>query len=93
MAIDPSSTPPGNEMNYWRRTRRLTVMLLLIWLALTFGVIFFARELSAIDFLGWPLSFYMAAQCTVLCYVVLLDIYVRRMRRLDRQALKDVDGE
>lgn len=93
MAIKPSSIPAESNTVYWQRTRRLTAALLMMWLALTFGVIFFARELSEISFLGWPLSFYMAAQGAVLCYVGLLDIYSRRMRRLDQQALKDVDGE
>lgn len=93
MAIESPSIPAKSDTVYWQRTRRLTAVLLTIWLALTFSVIFFARELSTLNFLGWPLSFYMAAQGAVLSYVVLLDVYGRRMRRLDRQALKDADGE
>lgn len=93
MAIESPSVPAKGNTVYWQRTRRLTAVLLIIWLALTFGVIFFARELSALNFLGWPLSFYMAAQGSVLFYVVLLDVYGRRMRRHDQQALKDVDGQ
>lgn len=93
MAIESPSIPAKGNAVYWQRTRRLTAVLLTIWLALTVGVIFFARELSALNFLGWPLSFYMAAQGSVLCYVLLLDVYGRRMQRLDQQALKEIDGE
>jgi len=60
---------------YWRHTRRLTTFLLFFWSILSFGVLFFARELSSITFFGWPLSFYMAAQGLTLSYVLILAIY------------------
>ncbi|MFZ6771243.1 DUF4212 domain-containing protein [Undibacterium sp. SXout7W] len=60
---------------YWRQTRRLTTLLLFFWAALSFGVLFFARELSSVTFFGWPFSFYMAAQGLTLSYVFILGIY------------------
>ena len=60
---------------YWRHTRRLTTFLLFFWAALSFGVLFFARELSGVTFFGWPFSFYMAAQGLTLSYVLILAIY------------------
>lgn len=75
---------------YWRRTRRLTLQLLLAWFLVTFGVIFFARELAGFTFFGWPFSFYMAAQGTTLIYVAIVAFYAWRMRRLDK-TLKDDD--
>jgi len=68
---------------YWRRVRRLTRILLALWFAATFGVILFARELSRVGVLGWPLSFYMAAQGIVLIYLVIVAAYVWGMHRLD----------
>ena len=47
---------------YWRDTRRLTGWLLLLWVILTFGVSWFARELNEISFFGFPFGFYFAAQ-------------------------------
>ncbi|HZW12824.1 MAG TPA: DUF4212 domain-containing protein [Noviherbaspirillum sp.] len=70
---------------YWQRARRLTFILLAIWFIATFGMIFFARELSGFSLFGWPFSFYMAAQGLTLLYVVLVALYARRMRRLDKQ--------
>lgn len=70
---------------YWQRLRRLTFVLLAIWFVATFGMIFFARELSTFSIFGWPFSFYMAAQGLTLLYVVLVGLYARRMRRLDKQ--------
>jgi len=70
---------------YWHRTRRLTWQLLLLWLALTFTSIFFARELTALRFFGWPLSFYMVAQGMVLVYTAIIAFYAYKMKQLDRR--------
>ncbi len=70
---------------YWRRTVRLTVVLLVIWFVVTFVTSFFARELAAFDFFGWPVSFYIAAQGALIVYVVIVWLYARRMRRLDEE--------
>jgi len=70
---------------YWRRTVRLTMLLLAAWFAVTFVAMFFARELSSLDFFGWPVSFYIAAQGAPIVYVLIVWYYARRMRRLDRE--------
>jgi len=71
---------------YWHQTRRLTAILLLVWLLTGFGAVFFARELTGLTIFGWPLSFYLAAQGASLVYLALIGIYAWRMRRLDRQS-------
>ena len=68
---------------YWRQTKRLTSVLLLIWGALTFSVLFFARELASLQFFGWPFSFYMAAQGLTLIYVVILGIFSFYSHRIE----------
>ncbi len=70
---------------HWRRTRAVTATLLLVWLATTFGTVFYARELAGLTLFGWPLSFYLAAQGACLIYLLILWVYARAMRRLDRQ--------
>jgi putative solute:sodium symporter small subunit len=70
--------------DYWRRTRRLTAVLLVAWIATGFLAIFFARELANLTIFGWPLSFYLAAQGASLVYLAIIGIYAWRMRRLDR---------
>lgn len=71
--------------SYWRSNLRLTGVLLAVWFAATFGVGWFARELQTLTFLGFPLPFFMAAQGTLLIYVVLIGIYAWRMNKLDRE--------
>ena len=85
-----SNACPSTRAAYWRRTRRLTLLLLCAWFAVTSGVIFFARELSEISLFGWSFSYYMAAQGTIFIYVLLVGVYAWRMPRLDRM-LKDAD--
>jgi len=94
--IPEASTPPPAPLpvaadepfevsEYWRQTRRLTWQLLLLWLVLTFASIFFARDLTALRFFGWPLSFYMVAQGVVLLYTAIIAFYAYKMKQLDRR--------
>ena len=71
---------------HWERSRKMTLLLLALWLATGFGTVFFARELSRFEIFGWPLSFYMAAQGASLISLAIIGFYAWRMRRLDRDA-------
>ena len=77
---------------HWERTRRLTAVLLSLWLATGFGTVFFARELSRFTLFGWPLSFYMAAQGASLVSLAIIAWYAWRMRRLDRLCAAAAEG-
>lgn len=79
------ATPLTREQ-HWRQTRRLSAILLLVWLATGFGAAYFARELAGLSVFGWPLSFYLAAQGASLVYLAILAVYAWRMRKLDRAA-------
>jgi len=70
---------------YWRRTLRITAILLAIWFLVTYVVIFFAVPLNQITFLGFPLAFYMGAQGSLAVYVVIIVFYAWYMNRLDRE--------
>jgi putative solute:sodium symporter small subunit len=80
-----ASLRQARRMAHWRSTRKLTALLLLLWLSTGFCAVFFARELSTLSVFGWPLSFYMAAQGASLVYLALIGVYAWRMRRLDRR--------
>lgn len=86
MAAPTVSTAPGSkarQLAYWGSVRRLTLLLAGAWFGVTLTVIFFARELAAYTILGWPFSFYMAAQGSTLVYVLIIGIYAWRMKALD----------
>lgn len=75
-----------SPQHYWLRVRALTLALLLLWFVVTFGVIFFARELAGLTLFGWPVPFYMAAQGTTLIYLLIIGIYALTMKKLDALA-------
>lgn len=68
---------------YWGRNLRITAVLLLIWFVVTYVMAYFAIPLAEINFFGWPLSFYMAAQGSLIVYVLIIWYYARYMRKLD----------
>lgn len=76
---------PLDAAAHWRLTRRITLQLLGGWFLLTFGIIYFARELDRVTLFGWPLSFYLAAQGATLAYLAIIGCYAWRMRVLDRR--------
>lgn len=78
---------------YWRRTRRLTQVLLAIWFVVTFAAIFYARELAGLTLFGWSVSFYLAAQGALLVYLAIVGVYALKMRALDAQYRDDSHGE
>lgn len=76
-----SETNP-NQRAYWRKTLRLTGLLLAVWFCVTFGVAFFARELNFM-FFGWPFSFWVGAQGALVVYVLIVAFYAHAMAKLD----------
>ncbi len=77
-ASAPARLPPA----YWRANLRVTGVLLALWAVVSFGLVFFARELD-FDFFGWPFSFWVGAQGSVLAYLAITGFYAGYMRRLD----------
>ena len=71
-----------SQERYWQKNLRITGVLLAIWFVVTYGVGFFARDLS-FTFFGWPFSFWVASQGALVVYVAIIWFYARYMNRLD----------
>src|SRR3989442_14823850 len=82
---EPLHPTPHHLTLHWRHTRRLTLWLLLIWFAVTFCGVFFARQLATLRVFGWPVSFYMAAQGSIPIFLLIVPFYAWGMGRLDGQ--------
>lgn len=78
---------------YWRKTLGLTAGLLLLWLAVTFGPTYYARELDRLVFFGFPLGFYMAAQGALLVYLLIVGLYALVMDRIEARCGVDRDDD
>lgn len=83
----------AKHKEYWDKNLRLTGILLAIWFLVTFVMAWFARPLAEWNFFGWPFSFYMAAQGSLIIYVVLIYVYAKRMRKLDLEYNVDEGDE
>lgn len=73
-----------SQRSYWNKNLRLTAMLLTIWFLVTYGVAFFARDLS-FTFFGWPFSFWVGAQGALVVYVAIIWFYAHTMNKLDQE--------
>ena len=71
-----------------RKTLVLKASLLVIWAAVSFGCCFFARDLQFMV-AGWPFNFWMAAQGSVLVFILILAFYAWAMNRMTDE---DADG-
>ena len=81
--ISPMTQPiPQAEFTY--RVNRLRLILLLIWGSITFGVAFFARDLS-FNVLDKPFGFWMAAQGSLLIFLAITWVYALLVNRWERQ--------
>jgi len=67
---------------YWRRNLNITAILLAVWFVVTFIVSFFARDLN-FNFFGWPFSFWVGAQGSLVVYMLIIWFYARYMNNMD----------
>lgn len=72
-----------DRADHWRRTRNLMVVHLTIWFIFAYVVHWFAGPLNSIKFLGWPLGFYLAAQGSLIVFVVQLFVFNRQQHAID----------
>ena len=79
-----SSNNMQNEV-HWSRTRKLMFVHLTIWFIFSFVVHWFASSLNHFTFLGFPLGFYMAAQGSLIVFVVQLFIFTKQQEKVDRE--------
>jgi putative solute:sodium symporter small subunit len=79
------SISSADRERYWTRTRSLMIVHLVIWFIFSFVVHWFASDLNRISLFGFPLGFYMAAQGSLIVFVVQLFAFVWQQDRIDRE--------
>ena len=72
---------------FWRGTKRLTLALGALWLAVNLAVPWFARDLNAVQAFGFPLGYWLAAEGTLLVYLAIIVVYALAMDRLEARYL------
>jgi putative solute:sodium symporter small subunit len=77
--------PVSDRAAYWQKTRNLMLIVLGLWFIFSFVVHMFVVPLNSIVILGFPLGFYMAAQGSLIAFVVMLFWFARRQNRIDEE--------
>ena len=72
------------KKDYWRYNLRLTMILLAIWFVVGYLLSgLWAAELNKVSFLGFPFGYYMAAQGSLIVFVIEIAVYARLMNKKD----------
>ncbi|MCS6932878.1 MAG: DUF4212 domain-containing protein [Acetobacteraceae bacterium] len=85
---EPSSgaaVDPAVAAAYWRKTSGLMWLMLGIWFVFSFAVHIFAPSLNSVRIFGFPLGFYMAAQGSLIAFVVALFWFAKRQNEIDEE--------
>jgi putative solute:sodium symporter small subunit len=76
---------PEAAAAHWAKTRTLMWTCLIIWAIFSFIIHMFVSALNGITFIGFPLGFYMAAQGSLIVFVVLIFWYAARQNAIDEE--------
>lgn len=60
-------------------------IMFVLWVFFSFGIHFFVDTLNQFKVLGFPLGFYMAAQGSLIIFVVMLFLFASRQDTIDRE--------
>lgn len=76
---------PEKAREYWGKTSGLMWTVLAIWFVFSFGIHFFVGALNNIVIGGFPLGFYMAAQGSLIVFVIVIFWFAIRQNRIDEE--------
>jgi putative solute:sodium symporter small subunit len=79
--------PESNEEAHWRKTTNLMLIHLGLWVFFGYIVHMFVKVLNhvTIPILNFPLGFYMAAQGSLIAFVVMLFVFAKQQDKIDRE--------
>lgn len=74
-----------NIERHWSRTSTLMWIMMILWAIFSFFIHMFVDTLNTIKIAGFPLGFYMAAQGSLIAFVIMLFIFAKRQDTIDRE--------
>lgn len=75
----------SDRARHWEKTRSLMYVMLGLWVFFGFIIHMFVNSLNNIVILGFPLGFYMAAQGSLIAFVVMLFVFARKQNAIDEE--------
>lgn len=76
---------PAQREAYWGRTSRLMWIIMGLWFFFSFFVHLFAVQLNSLKIFGFPFGFYMAAQGSLIAFVVLCFWNAHAQNKIDQE--------
>ena len=70
---------------HWARTKSLMITMMILWAFFSFFIHMFVKSLNSIVIAGFPLGFYMAAQGSLIAFVVMLFWFAKAQDKIDRE--------
>ena len=85
--MSQSADHKAREVAHWRKTSHLMFAHLGVWFFFGFIIHMFVDSLNKITIpvLNFPLGFYMAAQGSLIVFVVMLFVFARQQNKVDRE--------
>ncbi|MGJ8560731.1 MAG: DUF4212 domain-containing protein [Litorimonas sp.] len=82
---EPRPAPSdADKRSYWRATKRLTIGLLIVWFAVSYGAGILFRDALDVFFIGGaPLGFWFAQNGSIYVFIILIVVYCIRMTQLE----------
>ncbi len=77
----------ANQEAHWRKTTNLMLIHLGVWFFFGYVIHMFVKQLNmiVIPILSFPLGFYMAAQGSLIVFVVQLFLFAKQQNRIDKE--------
>jgi putative solute:sodium symporter small subunit len=84
---NPQARDQARDDAHWKKTTRLMLTHLGVWFFFGYIIHMFVVPLNkiVIPILDFPLGFYMAAQGSLIVFVVMLFMFARQQDRIDRE--------
>jgi putative solute:sodium symporter small subunit len=75
----------NDRVGYWNKTRGLMFVMLGLWVFFGYVIHMFVTSLNNVVILGFPLGYYMAAQGSLIAFVVMLFWFARKQNAIDEE--------
>lgn len=85
VSAEKAAIDPATGKLYWKKTSGLMLTILAVWFFASFLVHIFAPSLNGIRILGFQFGFYMAAQGSLIIFVVGLFWFAKRQNEIDEE--------
>jgi len=79
------SANDSQQTLHWAKTRNLMIIHIVIWFIFSFVVHWIAPSLNKFTFNSFPVGYYMAAQGSLIVFVVQLFIFNWQQDKIDRE--------